>query len=155
MAFAQTGKLTTTGGEIIGPHLRVEALDRMQLRGEGELRVAPGGSVFSARTRVEERAVFLAVTFVAEVLASLELVLLDQPGSTGYAEQDKLKSAHDQWLASMGVVLKPMPFVLDGKPIMPASIGADHPRHAVAAWGEVISMIDPKNGGASVVVRYA
>lgn len=154
MNFARTGELTTEAGEIIGPSLRFEGLDRMKLRSEGEVRLSPGASVFSVRTRIEERAVFMAATFAGEDLASLELVLLDEPGSGGYGEQDKLKAAHEQWLESMGVVLKPMPFVLDGKPILPASIEPGHLQHSVAAWGEVVSMIDPKNGGASVVVRY-
>ena len=73
----------------------------------------------------------------------------------GYADQDKLKVEHERWLTSLGVLLTPKPFMLDGQPIVPATIGTDHPQHAVAVWGEVISMIDPKNGGASIVLRYA
>jgi len=124
VSFGQSGQLHLESGEIIGPELSAQRLDWMRLRSEGEVRVSPTGSVFSARTRIEGRRVFLKATFAGEVLASIELVLLDGSGGGGYADQDKLKVEHDRWLAHLGVTV-------------------------------VVSLIDPRNGGASIVVRYS
>lgn len=155
MTFAATGRLRLDDfNELIGPGLSPSGLDAMGVRAVGQVHVRPGGSVFSVRTGVEGRPALLAATFGPDRLASVELVLLDGPGSDGMAEQNKLKAEHERWLASLGIALVPLPFMLDGQPVMPATVGAEHPRHAVMPWGEVVSMIDPKNGGASVIIRY-
>jgi hypothetical protein len=155
MTFAATGCLRLDDfSELVGAELSPSGLDAMRVRAVGQVHVRPGGSVFSVRTRVEGRAVFLAATFEPDRLASVELVLLDGPGSDGLAEQDKLKAEHQRWLASLDIALAPLPFMLDGQPIMPATMDESHPRHAVTEWGEVVSLRDPKNGSASIIIRY-
>ena len=156
MSFAATGRLRLNEtGETLGPDLVPSELDRMAVRSLGELRLGVDRSVFSIRTLVEGRRTFLAATFVGRTPASIELVLLDGPGRDGVADQNLLKAEHERWLAEIGLMLAPLPFVLDGRVVQPASVGDEHPRHCVQPWGEVVSLIDPKNGGASVTVRYA
>jgi hypothetical protein len=154
MSFATSGVLLLETGEVLGPGTSTGLLDRLAIRAEGTVHVRPDGSVFSVRTRLEGRPVHLAATFTGHLLSLIELILLDGSGSNGLAEQELLKAEHERWLESLGVALDPMPLVVDGVPIVPADTGPAYPRYAAREWGELISLIDSKNGGASILLRY-
>lgn len=156
MSFVAAGELRLDAtGEVMAPDLLSSVLDGLLVRALGSVHAGRDGSVFSVRTQVMGRTAFLAATFEGETLKTVELVLVDGSGSDGLADQAGLKQEHERWLAAQGLALEPMPYILDGVQIMPAAHGPEHPRHVVTAWGEVVSLIDPKNGGASVVIRYA
>lgn len=156
MPFAETGELRLDEvDERIGPSTTAATFAGSRLRELGTLHL---GAVerFTCRTRVEGRPAHISITFAAGYIQAVELVLLGGPGAAPYSDEPRLKRDHEAWLRSLtGREPELLPVVLDGRPLLPAAPGPDYPRRVAGPWGEAVSLLDARNGGASIVVRYA
>jgi len=156
VAFAETGELRfDDADERVGPAMSAAVFAGSRLRGQGVLHLGPAER-FTCRTYVEGRPAHVTIWFAQGQVASVELVLLDGAGAKPFSDEPRLKREHEAWLLSLtGLEPELVPLLLDGRPLLPATPGPDHPRRVARAWGEAVSLLDAKSGGASIAVRYA
>ena len=145
MLDGANGRLSLPSGLVVGPNTTLAHFKADTAFATARLSVKnkPFATYTLEAGALEDRTVFVSLTFEGQPLRSVSLTFALEDGSGAWGDSPKelaaTKSVHDAWLARWL-----------GRP----HAKRDGDLQFLLPWGEVWSCIDPRAGEAAITVRY-